>query len=548
VTPARRTIVLLFTSLSAACLFAQAPAASGHHEISGIVVSAKSGEPLENTSVTVLQGSNRKTIAQTLTNKVGRFQFSDIADGKYDLVASRRGYVTSAYEQHDGGINTAIVTGDGLVSTGLLFQLEPQGRIFGTVQEDSGDPVPSAQVKLFQKDANGGTGRMVSIRGDNSDSMGNFELGTLSPGKYVICVIGTPWYALPKRSFPGMPSATASGLARLDVVYAPTCYPGTTDPAEAEPIAVAAGEQVSLNLTLHPVPGIHISVPIPARDENGHPTFSPPRVSADIFGTSEPLPTQFSITREDAQGSYTADFELPAGQYTFSFPGQNGDPGRHMTVNADSGAPTPTMTAADPDPIVNGTIQVENGETLPKGSVVWLQSRESAAGQATVITPDGTFAMQSLRPGVYSVGVSSFPIARLGAKGAQVRGHSITVSGEPVQLNIVVRRSIAAINGIVKRNGTPASGVFVLLVPTGAQQIGDRALPNQSDSDGTFNFRRIPPGDYAVVAIENGWKLDWANTDTIKPYLALGQQVRIEPQTREVNLKDSLQPLPQNPQ
>jgi hypothetical protein len=538
--------VLLFTSLSGACLFAQPPAVSAHHEISGIVVSAKSGEPLENTSVTVLQTSNGKIIAQTLTNKVGRFQFSDIADGKYGLVASRRGYVTSAYEQHDGGINTAIVTGDGLVSTGLLFQLEPLGRIFGTVQEDSGDPVPSAQVKLFQKDANGGTGRMFAIRGDNADSMGNFELGSLPPGKYVICVIGTPWYAQPRRSFPGMPSATATGLARLDVVYAPTCYPGTTDPAEAEPIAVAAGEQVSLNLTLHPVPGIHLSLPIPSRDENDHSTFSPPQVSTDIFGTSEPLLTQVSITREDPHGPYTADIELPAGQYTFSFPGQNGDPGRHMTVNADSSASTLTMTAADPDPIVNGTIQVENGEALPKGSVVWLQSRESTTGQATVITPDGTFAMQSLHPGVYSVGVSSFPIARLSAKGAQVRGHSITVSAEPVQLNIVVRRSSAAINGIVKRNGGPASGVFVLLVPTGAQQTGDRALPNQSDSDGTFNFRGIPPGDYAVVAIENGWKLDWANADTIKPYLAHGQQVRVQPQTREINLPDALQPLPQN--
>jgi hypothetical protein len=206
------------------------------------------------------------------------------------------------------------------------------------------------------------------------------------------------------------------------------------------------------------------------------------------------------------------------------------------------------MTAADPDPIVNGSIQVENGEALPQGSVVWLESREGKPGPATQVNPDGTFAMQSLHSGVYTVGVSSFPIARLSAKGAQVRGHSITVSGEPVQLNIVVRRSSAAVNGIVKRNGVPASGVFVLLVPTGAQQIGDRALPNQSDSDGTFNFRRIPPGDYAVVAIENGWKLDWANADTIKPYLARGQQVRIEPQTREVNLKDSLQPLPQNPQ
>ena len=544
--PACRMTVLVFTSLSVAWMFAQTPATSAHHEISGIVVSAKTGEPLENTSVTVLQSSNRKTVAETLTNRAGRFQFSDVANGKYDLVASRRGYVPSAYEQHDGGINTAIVTGDGLVSTGLLFQLAPQGRIFGTVQEDSGDPVPSAQVKLFQKDTNGGTGRMLAIKGDNADSMGNFELGSLPPGKYVVCVIGTPWYAQPKRSFPGMPSTAASGLARLDVFYAPTCYPGPTDPGEAESIAVAAGEQVSLNLTLHPVPGIHLSVPIPARDDNGQPAFSPPQVSTNIFGTSESLPTQVNFTREDPHGPYTADIELPAGQYTFSFPGQNGDPGRHMIVNADASASALTTTSADPDPTVNGTIQVEDGEPLPKSSVVWLESKDGNPSPATQVNPDGTFTMQSLQAGVYTVGVSSFPIARLIAKGAQVRGHLLTVGGEPVQLNIVVRRSSAILNGIVKRNGVPASGVFVLLVPTGAQQTGDRARPNQSDSDGTFNFRLIPPGAYTIVAIENGWKLDWANADTIKPYLARGQQMRVQPQTREIDLPDSLQPVPQN--
>lgn len=119
----------------------------------------------------------------------------------------------------------------------------------------------------------------------------------------------------------------------------------------------------------------------------------------------------------------------------------------------------------------------------------------------------------------------SLGIARLSAKGAQLRGSSLTVSGESVQLNIVVRQSNATLNGIVRRSGTPAAGVFVLLVPTDAQQTGDRAMPNQSDSDGTFNFYTVPPGNYAIVAIEEGWKLDWARADTIKPFLTHGQEV-----------------------
>ena len=550
--PACWIVAFVLSSLSTACACPQAPAASTHHEISGIVVSAKSGEPLAKAAITAIQSSSRKTVAGTLTDATGRFRFSDLADGKYDLIATRKGYVTSAFQQHAGGINTAIVTGDGLVSTGLLFQLEPKARIYGTVQEDSGDPVPSAQVKLFQRDIYRGTGRMLAISGHTADSMGNFEISGLSPGNYVLCVVGTPWYALPKRSFPGIQlPAEENGLAKLDMLYAPTCYPDMTNPGEGEPIAVAGGEQVALNVTLHPMPAIHFSLPIPAREADGQPAMSPPQVKTDIFGASEFIPTPISFTRETPNGPYTADIELTPGQYELSFPGQNGDSGRHMNINTDAGSSSLTMTGADPDPVVTGTLQTENGESLSGTSTVWLESRDSGANQIVPVNSDGTFTMPSVQPGVYRVAVSSnhgfsLGIARLSAKGAQLHGHSLTVSGDPVQLNIVVRQTSSTLNGIVKRNGTPAAGVFVLLVPTGPQQAGDRAMPNQSDSDGTFNFLRVPPGDYIVVAIEDGWKLDWGRADTIKLYLVHGQQVRVEPQMREVNLKDPLQALPLN--
>ena len=540
-------IALLLTSLPGAGAIAQASPGAGPHEISGIVVSAKSGEPLANTSVTLIQSSTRKMIEEALTDTAGRFRFPSVADGKYDLLAARKGYVASAYQQHEGGINTAIVTGDGLISTGLLFELQPQGRIFGTVQEDSGDPVPSAQIKLFQRDVYRGTGRMIAVRGDNADSMGNFEVTSLSPGKYILCVIGTPWYALPRRSFPGMqPAGEANGLARLNVLYAPTCYPDTTDPGEAEPITLGAGEQVSMNITLHPVPAIHLSMPIAMSDANGQPAFQPPQVTADMFGTSQFLSAQVSITRENPSGPYTADIEVPPGQYGLTFPGVNGEPARHMNINTEAGTPTLTPTTADTDSMLTGIVQVEDGEALPRNSVVWFEPKHGDAPAASALKPDGTFTVESLHPGVYSLGVSSLPIARLSAKGAQLHGHLLTITGEPVQLNIVLRQASATLNGVVKQNGTPVSGVFVLLVPTGPQQIGDRAIPNQSDSDGTFNFRQIAPGDYTLVAIDKGWTLDWANGETIRPYLIRGQRVRVEPQTREVNLKEPLQPLPLN--
>jgi hypothetical protein len=116
-------IALLASGLG--CCAAQAPVAGAGREISGVVVSAKSGEPLADTHVELARTGDRKSVAETVTDAEGGFAFESLADGKYDLSASRRGFVSSSYEQHDSGVSTAIVTGEGLVSTGLRFELVP---------------------------------------------------------------------------------------------------------------------------------------------------------------------------------------------------------------------------------------------------------------------------------------------------------------------------------------------------------------------------------------------------------------------------------------
>jgi hypothetical protein len=37
----------------------------------------------------------------------------------------------------------------------------------------------------------------------------------------------------------------------------------------------------------------------------------------------------------------------------------------------------------------------------------------------------------------------------------------------------------------------------------------------------------VAPGEYTVVAIEDGWKLDWARPEVIAPYLPKGVSVKV---------------------
>ena len=100
---------------------------AGKYTISGIVVSAATGQPLDRTDVT-LQTSNRGTVVtETTTGEDGRFVFERLTAAKYTLEASRRGYITAAYDEHQG-FSTAIVTGEGLTSDRLTFQLSPRDR------------------------------------------------------------------------------------------------------------------------------------------------------------------------------------------------------------------------------------------------------------------------------------------------------------------------------------------------------------------------------------------------------------------------------------
>lgn len=62
---------------------------------------------------------------------------------------------------------------------------------------------------------------------------------------------------------------------------------------------------------------------------------------------------------------------------------------------------------------------------------------------------------------------------------------------------------------------------------------------DQSDLDGSFRLRNLIPGSYTVVAIENGWDLDWAQPGVSTHYAKHGQTVTVGNQAGSaVHLRD----------
>jgi hypothetical protein len=68
---------------------------------------------------------------------------------------------------------------------------------------------------------------------------------------------------------------------------------------------------------------------------------------------------------------------------------------------------------------------------------------------------------------------------------------------------------------------------MVVLVPRHAQGNRDLFRRDQSDLDGTFALHDVIPGSYSLIAIENGWDLDWSQPDVIAAYARHGQVIEI---------------------
>ncbi len=68
---------------------------------------------------------------------------------------------------------------------------------------------------------------------------------------------------------------------------------------------------------------------------------------------------------------------------------------------------------------------------------------------------------------------------------------------------------------------------MVVLVPEDLEHHLSFVRRDQSDGDGTFLLGNAAPGKYKVVAIRNGWDMEWSNPAVLKPYLKAAEPLQV---------------------
>jgi hypothetical protein len=511
-------LVCLFTLLLL-CLPALSQATL--YRITGTVVNAATGEPVSRATVAALSASDHQAVASVESGNDGQFALENLAAAKYDLVAFRRGFLLSLYDQHEL-FNTAIVTGEGQQTDGLILRMTPVASLHGVVTSDGGDPVENAKVLLFLKPHSHNPGVRISQKAETTtDDTGAYDFGDLAPGEYFLAVSAQPWYALHHSALRQRPIADPS--AALDVAYPVTFFDSTTDDASATPITLAAGSREEANINLHAVPALHLTAVSPMRTDW---VAARTELRQVIFGS---LASTDTITPQPATQSGTSEFiGVAPGHYELF----QGDPPRIAELDATANQQLDT-SLGKPAMDLSGTLRTSSGAALPDKVSLILDSLDAVTLQQPIRmdTSNGQFTFESVQQGKQELWALSGD-RPLSLTSITINGHTrpvnqITVSDKPVQMVVTVSMGETRIEGFARKAEKGVPGVMVVLVPKDMAVFRVLARRDQSDSDGSFALRDVAPGRYTVVAIENGWELDWERPEVIGRYLSGGIPVNV---------------------
>ncbi len=510
--------------------------------LSGRVLAADTGKPLRRATVQISLADlptgptlvARRTTWTTSTDADGRWEFEGLAAGRYEVIATRGGYVQLAYGQRRPfQRGTVLEIADGQALGKVDIPLPKASAISGRITDETGEPMTNAVVLAMRlKYVNGqrvltplAEGLQALTSGGLTNDLGQYRIHGLAPGTYYVFA-----------AFGGEIMTRLQDEMRGAAAF----YPGTASAGEALPVIVSIGrdaEQVNFSIAERRT----VSVSGLITSSSGRPA----NVFATLTRSSGPL--VYGVERGT---STKAD-----GAFTFV----NVEPGEYVlqAVFATSATPEPELVSVPltvagdqditgltlvtyPGAFVSGTLIMEEGGpaetghfTAGTGQYTARTDQASAGVKASAfsirasgggggltlpgasrvsVRDDGTFTFRALMgPNLLRMG--SAPAGWM-LKSIVLDGRDITdtpydfKSGQKVtSLDVTVTRQAARLDGAVQDDrGRPVADYAVVAFSTDPARWGAEtrfvraAVPGR---DGTFQIGGLPADEYFVIALDS---------------------------------------------
>jgi hypothetical protein len=460
----------------------------------------------------VVTGSELTDERTTSTGLEGEFLLDELPAGRYSLIVSRSGYLTTRYGQtRYGEPGTQLEVKNGESIEKIDFRLERAGVISGRVVDETGEAAAGVQMWALQPRFFRGSRRVVPVSSSQvrTDDAGNYRLIALPPGEYVVVgVLRETWMSDEKQ--PRM------------LGYAPSYFPGTGNATEAQRIKIAPGQEAAaIDFTLTAMRAATLSGTATGSD-GGPLAGGSVTLMYEVSGPTFTSMSMAGSTRIAADGTWTLR-DVPPGEYSLRAQapvgGERASESGTVRIAVQGADLSGLAISTDPGVVISGTMVTDTGEPLPKGQLgisTGLATAEPSQIRTTpgkddgIVAVDGTFARRSMTGAVV---VRSTGLPRGWALRSVMvgnRDHAGTAlelhAGRPIGgITVVISNRLPTVSGrLVDDAGKPADGVAILFPADQARWIegGATIRHTKADRSGVFRLDTVRPGEYLAVAVE----------------------------------------------
>jgi hypothetical protein len=516
------------------------PAPTGTGAIEGQILNQATGAPLKKANVRLFgsrtQPGVMPTNAARETDDEGRFSFTSLPAGKYQLSAIRQGFLNGSYGARKlSGNGTPINLGQDQQMRGLVIKLSPQSVIVGKVLDEDGEPMANVQVRMLKYQYRQGKKQWVNANSANTSDIGEYRIASLMPGRYIV--------SANPRNNPGMgvmqtPSADALP-EKPEMAYTLTYYPNSSDQPAAVPVDVGPGAEVR-GIDIRPaktrVFRIRGKVVAPEGAKGQPMVMLTARDGGEPQGPghmnqARPPDYRFELTGV-RPGSYTITANVNGGnQLMASQPVEVG--GNHV-----DGLILTLSAGAD----VQGSVKVEDATSPIDLTNVNVNLRPTGMNFGRVprgkVGADSRFTLNGVTAVPFAINVSGFP-DNCYLKSVRYGGREVPESGLDMSgggpLEITLSATAAAVDGVVMdKDNKPVGGAMVALIPKDGSPISGRS----ADENGIISFKGLKPGEYKLIAWEDVEQGAWMDPDFAKPFDSKAKTVKLDASGHEaVQLK-----------
>lgn len=520
----------MLSYVSLALLLFQAPNEPKPATVEGTVVHAAAKTPIRKAKVS-LRGIGFEGGGSVETGDDGKFVIKDVKPGRYRLNAEKTGYETTAYgARKPGEANGQEIRIDaGAALSGLDIAMPKHGVIAGKVLDADNEPVPRVLV-LALANMYYQNGRRTRLpRGTipvMSNDLGEYRIGQLPPGKYIICAVPAGYL---------QPNASEKVKAAVEETGVTTCFPNVQQMHEATLLEVKDSTEITaidvrlVKTRTVSVQGQIVGVPQGA----GMVTI----LNMNAKG-SGPIGNALN-PRTFLQGS-EGKFEfrnVPPGSYVLhTLPTGLGNTPFIVKSTVEVGDRPITDLKVPAVIPFEGKVKVnaEAGPELKMTSIrVILVPADEITSSAAMATAnaDGDATLANLVPGRHRVAIAGVPathyIREIRAGDQIAEADEVDIADPSTVLTVSLSIAPGEITGLVRNEkGEGVAGAYVGLISQPRRPF--RTKGAWTDQNGVYKLSNVAPGEYLIVALDTIEPGALEDDEFIKPFQQKLEKVKIE--------------------